>query len=204
VAVAGRREVPVGGGLAEVTGGRDQQLGERIRSLREARQVSGIELARLSRVTPGAISQIERGRVQPSLSTLRAIADALGEPIFRFFVSGSEDASTVVRRDERKRLKLPHSPVEFELLSPALNRRMEVLEVKLQPGSATAAEALPHAGEEEFMLIVKGRGRLEIGGTSFELAPGDSATYVPSQPHRLVNVGRTELVQISAITPPAF
>jgi transcriptional regulator with XRE-family HTH domain len=182
----------------------DLELGARVRSLREARQLSGIELARLSGVTPGAISQIERGRVQPSLTTLRAIADALGEPIFRFFVSGTNEQSIVVRRGDRKLLKLPHSPVEFELLSPDLNRRLEVLEIRLQPGSATATEPLPHAGEEEFMLIVKGRGRLDVGGVSFELGPGDSATYAPSQPHRLVNVGRTELVQISAITPPSF
>jgi mannose-6-phosphate isomerase-like protein (cupin superfamily) len=166
-----------------------------------------MELARAVGVTPGAISQIERGRVQPSLSTLRAIADALGEPIFRLFVSGTDDHlgdHVLVRRGERKLIKPSLSPVEYELLSPDLSGRLEVLEIRLQPGSATAPEPQRHAGEEEFMLIVKGRGRLELGGRSYELGPGDSATYVPSQPHRLVNVGRTELIQISAITPPSF
>ncbi len=182
----------------------ERELGARVRALREAAGVTGIELARLSGVTAGAISQIERGTGAAVAVDASGDRRRLGQPIFRFFVSGTEEQHIVVRSADRKRLKLPHSTVEFELLSPDLNRRLEVLEIKLQPGSATSAQPQPHGGEEEFMLIIKGRGRLDIGGTSFELGPGDSATYAPSEPHRLVNVGQTELVQISAITPPSF
>lgn len=136
----------------------ERELGARVRALREAAGVTGIELARLSGVTAGAISQIERGTGAAVAVDASGDRRRLGQPIFRFFVSGTEEQHIVVRSADRKRLKLPHSTVEFELLSPDLNRRLEVLEIKLQPGSATSAQPQPHGGEEEFMLIIKGRG----------------------------------------------
>jgi transcriptional regulator with XRE-family HTH domain len=49
------------------------------------------ELAREVGVTPSLISQIERGQSRPSVSTLFALAQALGVPVDAFFREGGTD-----------------------------------------------------------------------------------------------------------------
>jgi len=75
--------------------GADEQLelGRRIRQIRTTEAKMTIEaLASAAGVSISLISQIERGRAEPSLNSLRRIGAALGVPIARFFV-GEDDPS---------------------------------------------------------------------------------------------------------------
>src|SRR2546425_2253999 len=56
-------------------------LGERIKSLRLERDLQQRQLAEKADLTPSMVSQIESGRLTPSLHTLGRIAAALGVPI---------------------------------------------------------------------------------------------------------------------------
>ncbi|HXG40462.1 MAG TPA: helix-turn-helix transcriptional regulator, partial [Candidatus Limnocylindrales bacterium] len=53
------------------------QIGERLRAARRARGLSLRELAARLSVSPSLISQIERGRANPSVSTLYALVSEL-------------------------------------------------------------------------------------------------------------------------------
>ena len=53
-------------------------LGEFIKAQRHLNKMSQRELARLSDLSDTYMSQLERGRHEPSLSVLRALADSLG------------------------------------------------------------------------------------------------------------------------------
>ena len=55
-----------------------RQLGEFIKAQRALNQLSQRELARLADLSDTYLSQLERGRHEPSLSVLRALADSLG------------------------------------------------------------------------------------------------------------------------------
>ncbi|HET7092895.1 MAG TPA: helix-turn-helix transcriptional regulator, partial [Thermomicrobiales bacterium] len=99
-----------------------RSLGAEIRSLRQARRLSTVALARACGVSPSLISQVERGLTAPSLEVLWAIARALDVPMGAFFQPdgdaraespasepGAPAASPnaiVVRADRRKRLGL--------------------------------------------------------------------------------------------------
>jgi transcriptional regulator with XRE-family HTH domain len=54
------------------------QLGDFIKTQRNLNRLSQRELARLADLSDTYMSQLERGRHEPSLSVLRAIADGLG------------------------------------------------------------------------------------------------------------------------------
>jgi len=60
-------------------------LGERIRRQRMKSGLKSMELAEKSGLSPGFISQMERNLVNPSISTLKKIADALDVPVGSFF-----------------------------------------------------------------------------------------------------------------------
>jgi transcriptional regulator with XRE-family HTH domain len=55
-----------------------RQLGEFIKAQRALNQMSQRELARLADLSDTYLSQLERGRHEPSLSVLRALAESLG------------------------------------------------------------------------------------------------------------------------------
>jgi len=60
-------------------------ISERLRELREERELSIRGLGRLSGLSANALSVIERGLSSPSVSTLYKIATALEIPVTAFF-----------------------------------------------------------------------------------------------------------------------
>ncbi|HKR67372.1 MAG TPA: XRE family transcriptional regulator [Streptosporangiaceae bacterium] len=179
------------------------QLGATVRAHREQRGLTIASLARSVGVSAAAVSQIESGAVQPSLTTLRKLAASLGIPVFRFFLPDESDAVKVIRRSERKTIRMPKSGVRYQLLTPSLRGQLEVMELTLGPGEESAAELLSHAGEECF-VVLSGEAALELNDATVILRAGDSATFQGGIPHRLRNVGANDVVAISAITPPSF
>jgi transcriptional regulator with XRE-family HTH domain len=177
--------------------------GSALRALREQRGLTIAALARRVGISAAAISQIESGAVQPSVVTLRKLAAALGVPVFRFFLPAEAPAASVVRRGERKTVGLARTGARYELLTPSLQGRLEVMAVSMDPGQASAPEPVSHPGEE-CLVITSGHGKLELGDDVIGLQTGDAATFQASLPHRLCNTGQRPLLALSVITPPSF
>jgi transcriptional regulator with XRE-family HTH domain len=180
----------------------DPDVGGRIREMRLARGMKLNHLAAEASLSPGGLSQIESGSIQPSLTTLRRIAAALGEPIFKLFVTPDVEPEIVVRASERRKV-IGASGTAYELLTPSLRGALEVIELRLAPGEVSAETRLGHPGEE-CMIVIQGRAKLEFEDAQFDLDVGDAATYDGKLPHRIHSIGDTDLVSLSAITPPAF
>jgi transcriptional regulator with XRE-family HTH domain len=177
-------------------------LGDRIRSKRLEKGLSLREVAEKAGLTASFLSQVERDIAEPSITSLRRIAQALGVPIF-YFLLDSAEKSPVVRHDARKVLCFPESRMVYELLSPDLNRKMEIVMGTLPSGEATCETALTHCGEE-CIVVLEGSADIELGTEVHHLQRGDSAYYFCSLPHKLINVGPGALEFIMVITPPTF
>ena len=57
-------------------------LGERIRNARKAKGFKLGDLAEITELSSSYISQLERGLIEPSLTSLRKISNALNIPIY--------------------------------------------------------------------------------------------------------------------------
>ena len=66
------------------------RIGDRVSSVRSARNVRVSELARQTGVSSSLISQIERGHSRPSVATLFALARALDVPVDTFFADPAD------------------------------------------------------------------------------------------------------------------
>ena len=82
-------------------------ISDRLRQLREERELSIRGLGRLSGLSANALSVIERGLSSPSVSTLYKIATALEIPVTAFFeeVHPKQDV-VVIKASERNRIPL--------------------------------------------------------------------------------------------------
>lgn len=160
------------------------------------------QLARRTGLSVSFLSQLERGLNRASVTTWRRIALAMEVPLFQLFLDGTE-GPWVVRRDQRVSLRFPDSEATYELLSPDLGRRIELVLITLEPGKSTFPEAFSHRGEE-VDFVVRGRVRFEVGERIEVLEEGDSIYFDCAIPHRFTNVGHDRAVILSAVTPPTF
>jgi transcriptional regulator with XRE-family HTH domain len=65
-------------------------IGDRIRAIRERKQLSQIELAVRAGLVRSYISGVENGYIVPSVETMEKIAQVLDVPLHKFFYDGDE------------------------------------------------------------------------------------------------------------------
>jgi quercetin dioxygenase-like cupin family protein len=109
----------------------------------------------------------------------------------------------VVRADQRKILIYPGSGIRNELLSPDLKRDIQMMRVVIPPGADTGDVSLSHAGEE-CGFVLQGRLEVWVGDEHYTLGPGDTIYQPSTVPHRSRNIGDTDAIIVTAITPPSF
>jgi len=178
-------------------------LGQVLRETRVAAHLSLETLAAAAGISAGLISQLERGRGNPSFLTLRRLAAALQVPLGHF-LQGPQTGPMLVRADQRKRLRFPtEHGLMYELLTPGVGGTLEVLRSQIPAGFDNREEPFRHAGEECVHLL-SGTLRVGISGRQFELAEGDSVTYDSSLAHWWLNASGAGAVIIGAVTPPSF
>ena len=179
-----------------------RQLGGAIRRRRHAASLTLATVSERAGISVSMLSQVERGLLDPSLDTLRNIADALGTAPFRLLAEEGPIAG-VVRRAERRVLVDDAGNVRAELLSPSAEGAFAITVWELQPGGSRLVDAQAHPGEEANLLL-KGSARLEIGDELIDLVAGDCVTFDQRSAHRVSAVGRTPLICLAVVSPPAF
>ncbi len=191
-----------------------ETIGEGIRRERLRRGLTLAQLAIQVNLTVSALSQIERGAsdpsissaalagVRPSISSLRRIAQAFDVPMFQFLV-GTVQREIVVRRDRRTKLTFPDRALEYELVSADTSGEFEVLSLALTPGRHHGRRPNSHASEE-CAVVLSGEVIAEVAGQAYELAAGDSIKIHRELPHRFMNRSDAEAEVLIIISPPTF
>jgi transcriptional regulator with XRE-family HTH domain len=178
-------------------------LGRLVRSIRVSRGMSIEALAKVAEVSAGGISQIERGVGNPAFTTLVKMAYGMGVPVGSFLRTDQEEVGLLVRKDRRKRLVPSEEGLVYELLTPDLQRRLEMIRAQIAAGFDNSDRPFVHEGEECVHLL-DGELLIYIDGDEYHLTEGDSITYDPMVPHWYRNPFPRPGILISAITPPSF
>ncbi len=177
-------------------------IGEGIRRERLRRGLTLAQLANQVNLTVSAVSQIERGASDPSISSLRRISQAFDVPMFQFLV-GTVQREIVVRRARRTKLTFADRALEYELVSADTSGEFEVLSLTIAPGGSTGATPKGHPSEE-CTVVLRGEVIAEVAGQLHELETGDSIKIHRALPHRFMNRSRVEAELLIIISPPTF
>lgn len=191
-------------------------VGERIRLAREALGMSVRELSRRVDVSPGHVSQVERGLASFSVRALYTVANELGISMDSLFepddrvaeaspvVAASESpnppdgdpleaAGVVLRRADRPTLQLDAGP-RWERLTAKAEPSSEFLEVVYAPapGAQPPTDLVRHIGRE-YGLIIAGELDVQVGFERSRLHTGDTIAFDSSTPHRFWNSSEHEV-----------
>jgi len=172
-------------------------LGIKIRSLRKKREMTLKEISTLCKCSPSLLSQIERGTVNPSFSTLKAIGDALGTTVAHLVAEISptgHSPSYLMRPKERKSLTT-EGGLQFQLLTRNLSVSFEFILNQWPPGTSTGKKPYGHEGEEAGLLL-EGELEVEVEGKVSFMKPGDTITLRSSAIHRISNPGKKRALAV--------
>lgn len=174
-------------------------IGERLRELREARNISMRTLATKSGLSANALSTIERGKASPSVSTLYKLAEALGVSITSFFGSDAERKQVVfLKTDERTRISFTRGIFEG-LGGEQFVGRVEPFMLTLENSANSGPRTMTHSGHE-FVLCLRGELEYQVERQLYHLEAGDSLLFAAHLKHKWRNPGKTVATAIIIIS----
>lgn len=178
-------------------------LGQRLRELRQGSGQSQRQLARRTGVANASISQIEAGKLNPTVSMLKKVLDGIPVSLSEFFSDESETSNRIFFRASEL-TEIADGGVSYRQVGGNLRERaIQLLKERYEPGAGTGRHAISHDGEE-CGLILSGRLRVTVGDQEQVLGAGDAYYFRSKQPHAFHNPGSDACELISACTPPTF
>jgi quercetin dioxygenase-like cupin family protein/DNA-binding XRE family transcriptional regulator len=184
-------DVQVGGDAVESLIA-EKRIGLRIRALRQKSSLGLAELGRHTGLSSSFLSQLETGRVVPTLRNLARIAMVFSKDLNYFFSPIPLTLFRVHRAADR--VRLPQSGVEdpryyFESLGYLVpDRQLDPYLAEFQPGKFVDNNFHQHGGFE-FLYVVKGSLTIQHGETVHELRTGDSVYFDSSTIHSYTCAG---------------
>ncbi len=181
----------------------DQEIGRRLRDIRTRMKLSQRQLARQSGVANATISQIEAGKLNPTVSMLKRVLDGIPINLSEFFGDEFESGEQVFFRAEEL-TEIADGDVSFMQVGANLrNKSLQMIKECYQPGAGTGRHAITHDGEE-CGFILSGRLQVSVGEQTTILRAGEAYYFKSDQPHQFHNPGNEACELITACSPPTF
>lgn len=189
-----------------------EDIGTQIRAARLARGHSLRRLASELGVSASLLSQVENGKVQPSVATLYSLVNALGlslDQVLRGNEPGEQGAAVagppplpvpdvegtpplpaggvVQRASDNPTLDMDNG-VRWERLSGSSTTGPEILLVTYRAGASSSIDGrlMRHSGHE-YAYLLEGQLTLQVGFDLFNLESGDSFNFDSTRPHMYIN-----------------
>lgn len=176
-------------------------IGQKIKAHRQDLNFTIPQLADITGLSRGFISQVENDKVSLSLESLQKIASALKLPV-KHFLEDQPFPPELVAKNARPRIKIGDEP-EIEILSAPFGHQLQVMMVELPPGYQAGNCAHTHEGEE-WITVLTGKVKVTQGDFAAILEEGDSIHWDGSYPHLCQNAVNTPTKILVALTPPAM
>jgi transcriptional regulator with XRE-family HTH domain len=183
------------------------EIGTKLRALRLKKKIALVDLGKHTGLSASMLSQLENGKLVPTLPTLARIAMVFDVGLDHFFGDRRRKRLfAIVRASER--MKFPDKPG-----SPRPDFWFECLAFSAQDKSIQAYLAeFPRRGEgephehfhegAEFLHVVEGGLAIHYQGEEHVLDAGDSVYFDASEPHSYRSHGATPARALVITTPP--
>ena len=168
-------------------------IGEKIRALRESRQISVEDLMERTGLAQEQIERIESNVDIPSLAPLIKIARALGVRLGTFLDDQDGSGAVVCRKEEHTDNSISFSNnavsarthMQYHSLSASkADRHMEPFIIDINQTDENAYELSSHEGEE-FIYVMEGVVEIAYGKKKHVIEAGDSIYYDSIVPHHV-------------------
>ncbi len=177
------------------------EIGRKIKDLRIRAGLTQEELADRSELTKGFISQLERDKTSPSVSTFLDILEALGTNPVEFF---KDDTRNIIFKPEDY-FEYVNDELGYSLnwiVPDAQKNNMEPTIIEISPKGES--KKIPPFEGEVLGHIVTGRVVLHFGDDIYKLKKNETFYFHANREHFLENRGSSVAKVIWISSPPHF
>jgi transcriptional regulator with XRE-family HTH domain len=178
----------------------EKHIGERIKRLRLKKSMGLVELGRHTGLSASFLSQLETGRVVPTLRNLARVAMVFSKDLSYFFEPEPQSLFRVHRRKER--VRLPQTGVDdptyfFESLGYMVpDRLMDPYFAEFVPHKKMQ-DIRPHVhAGYEFLYVLQGELEIRHGDQLTQMDVGDAVYFDASTPHAYLCAGKSPAVAL--------
>lgn len=167
-------------------------LGARVKALRVERGLQQRQLAEKAELTPSMVSQIESGRLTPSLNTLRRLAEALGVTIASLFDGQPAGSIVISRSKDYPVVSFDGSSERWAVLGAGLFQgkiRAVVSTLDARSRGVATDKVIIKPGQIKLFYVLDGKVALHYNSERHALEEGDSALLDGGAPHGWENLG---------------
>ncbi len=163
-------------------------IGREVRTLRQSIGITVADLSVSCGISVGMLSKIENGVISPSLTTLQALAQALGVPLTYLMRKFEEERSVVQVKSgtgvemERRGTRAGH---QYKLLGYLSTNTSGVVSEPYMITLSDAGDEFPafqHDGVE-YLYMLQGAVEYRHGDKTYLMEPGDSLFFDADAPH---------------------
>ena len=173
-----------------------REFGNRVAVMRRTHKITLDQLAERSGVSRSMLSQIERGKANPTLTVAARIADAFGLSLIHLIEEDIRPSLIeIVEATDEQAVFSEKNGCRLRTLTPLhMEKNVEFYELVFAPGGELDSDA-HFSGTREILTVTSGGVELSVGaeGPSV-LGTGDTAHYPADRKHRIVNAGEAEAV----------
>ena len=173
----------------------EKHIGERIKRLRLKKSMGLVELGRHTGLSASFLSQLETGRVVPTLRNLARIAMVFSKDLSYFFETEPHTLFRVHKKKER--VRMPQTGVDdptyyFESLGYMVpDRQLDPYFAEFVPlKKATDVRPHVHPGYE-FLYLLEGELEIRHADKVYVLEAGDGVYFDASTPHAYQCAGKS-------------
>ena len=170
----------------------ERTICQNIKTLRLTRNMTLDDLSRLTGMSKGYLSKVERSGKLPPFSTLNRIATALGVETVSLFNGQSEPPDTriaLVRKNERKVIVTRGSLYGYKYETLAHNKPGKSMEPYIIEPAFEEEAIFQHEGEE-LLYVLKGTHEFTYDGKKYIMHEGDCVYFDSGAPHTGRSIGR--------------
>jgi transcriptional regulator with XRE-family HTH domain len=202
---AGRENVETDDAVGRILSSYD--IGQKLRKLRLRRKVALTDLGKHTGLSASMLSQLETGRLVPTLPTLTRIAMVFDVSLEYFFSERKQQKLFSIVR-ARQRMRFPDRPDKklpcyfFECLAfGAQDKAMQAYLAEFPPRAEQEVDEHFHEGSE-FVFVADGSLAIRFQGEEHVLKSGDSVYFDASEAHAYRGVGRSGARAVVITLPP--
>lgn len=163
-------------------------IARNLKRLREDRKLSLDNVAKLSGVSKSMLFQIERGEVNPTVSTVWKISNGLKISFTELMCRPEADIELVDKSEIQPLIEDDGKFRNFPVFPFDSTRRFEMYSLEIDGGGYLHAEAHPQ-GTQEFITVFSGEVTININSQCFAVTKGNSIRFKADSPHDYKNTG---------------
>ncbi|MEM7798243.1 MAG: XRE family transcriptional regulator [Chloroflexota bacterium] len=171
-------------------------LGKHLHQIRSDQKLTLEQLSEKSGVSRSMLSQIERGKTNPTFGTLWNLSKALGLDMSELVEDIEAEGAGAhiiehLTQEETPKIASAQSGCTLRILGPPdLVGQCEWYELSIEVGGSLKSQ--PHAqGCREHLTLFEGEVEVISGSHAITMLIGDTARYPADIPHEIINRGET-------------